>query len=171
MVAAVKTLTRSSPMPKFAPEYLEAIRRILQEQDLEIRAQRESRRLSDLDKPTRCPTCRDSGWVCGLPHLESVHGVEWLEPRYTQAVLCVCGLGHHLSTRWASAEPPRHVMGLREYETRNPYWRAQQEARRLERAAESAAHSHQHGDPAFLQAAKAVLARLQEKQPAGAVDL
>lgn len=167
LLAVVHSIAKRRIIPKFAPDFLQAIREELRLQDESMRANQETRRLEDLHKPTKCLLCKDSGWVCGLPHIATVFGFEWKKPRAEMAVTCKCGLGRHINGKWASAQPnPKTVMGFDEYAEKNPHWRGQLELRQKERAAEMAANNHQNGNPAWKAVTDRILATLQARQQA-----
>lgn len=165
LAAAVVAISKRSPIPRFAPEFLEALRQEFRTQDQSIREQQEAARVAAVSRPVLCRTCGDSGWVVDLPHLETVNGLEWIKPYRTQACTCHCGLGHHLGQKWASAQPnPKPVMGFSEYQQRNPYWREMWQLRAKERAADFAAHKQAHGKQPWEETVKRILARYQGGQ-------
>lgn len=148
MTAAVYAITKKSKIPQYPTEFLAALRAELRQNDESLRQHQETARAADYAKPVRCRTCKDTGWVVGIPHLDTVFGPEWRTPRYTMAVTCHCGLGHHINQKWANAQPdPKQVLGLMDYETKNPHWRAQLQLQQKERDAERAAWVLENGDP------------------------
>jgi len=157
LVAVCHGIAKRQVIPKFAPEFLQAIREELAKQDASFARQREDARLADLTQPTRCRRCRDVGMITGLPHVDFVDGVNWPRPRYTQSETCDCPLGQQSRQRWLSMEKP--VMSFAEYERRNPHWRSQVQMRRLEVEAELTAHRQQHGDPAWVAIVERIKAR------------
>lgn len=160
--AAVVAISKRSPMPRFAPEFLEALRQEFRAQDQSIREQQEAARVRAVSKPVLCRTCGDSGWVVDLPHLETINGLEWCKPYRTMAATCHCGLGHHIHGKWSQAHPtPKPVMTFSEYQQRNPYWSEMWQLRAKERQAEVAAYKQQHGAQAWEQTVKRILARYQ----------
>lgn len=160
MLAAVQAISRHSPVPQFPTQFLDAIRLELRRQDSSVREATESRRIEESAKVTRCRRCGDCGWVVGVPHVDFVDGPVWLKPRRTMAVTCDCGLGRHIHGRWSNAQPePKAVMPWSEYEARNPHWDAQMEHRRVEVAAEMAAHEQENGAPGWKQTVEAILRR------------
>ena len=160
LLAAIQSISRHSPVPQFSTQFLDAIRLELRRQDSSVREAVESKRLAEIAKPIRCHRCGDSGWVVGVPHVDFVHGPVWLKPRRTMAVTCDCGLGRHIHGRWSNAQPePKAVLGWSEYEQRNPHWNAQAELRRVEVAAEMAAHEQQHGAPGWRKTVEAIVRR------------
>lgn len=168
LVEAVYAVTRRNPVPRFAPEMLSAIREELRGQDEAVRLAHESQRISDLAKPIRCWTCRDTGWVTDLPHPEFVSGPQWLKPYRTVAVTCGCGLGKHIGGKWASAQPEaKPVLGWDEYQQRNPHWEVQVGVRQAERDAERAAWEQQHGNP-FKEVVERIVARYRAQAEAEA---
>lgn len=158
LVAVCHGIAKRTTIPKFAPEFLQAIREELAKQDASFARQREDARLADLTQPTRCRKCRDVGMITGLPHVDFVDGVNWNRPRYTQSATCDCAQGQQSRQKWLSMEKP--VMTFGEYERRNPHWRSQVQMRRLEVEAELTAHRQQHGDPAWAAVVERLKARM-----------
>src|SRR5574341_500040 len=82
-----------------------------------------------------CSLCNSSGFVA-VPHIRSVVGSEWLPMKvargmatyYEQVVLCSCALGRWKGGRYTADEPK--PMTMEYYESKNPYWREQMNARR-----------------------------------------
>lgn len=162
LVSAVHALTRRSPVPQFPTQFLEALRDELRQQDSSMRRNQEARRVEESVRPARCGICGDSGWVCGLPHLSSVHGLEWTKPRWTCAVTCACDTGQVVASKWAQRQPePKPVLGLLEYTRKNPGWEAQVETRRLEAAAEWTTTVQENGPPEWMATVQAILSRYQ----------
>ena len=160
LVKAVEAVTRHNPIPNYAPEILNAIRSELFLRDQSFREATEAKRLAEVTKPIRCRRCGDCGWVVGVPHVEFVAGPEWLKPRRSMAVTCDCGLGRHIHGRWENAQPEaKKVLSFSEYEGRNPHWQTQMELRRVEVAAEMAAHEQQHGAPSWRRTVEAIVRR------------
>ena len=158
MVSACHSIAKRQVIPRFAPEFLQAIREELSRQDASFARQREDDRLSQLDQPVRCRRCRDVGMITGLPHVDHVDGANWSRPRYTQSAICDCPLGQQSRQKWLSLNKPLMTFG--EYERRNPHWRSQVQMRRLEVEAELTAHRQQHGDPAWVAIVERLKARM-----------
>lgn len=160
MLAAVQAISRHAPVPQFPTQFLDALRSELRRQDSSVREASEAKRLAEIAKPIRCRRCGDCGWVVGVPHVEFVAGPEWLKPRRSMAVTCDCGLGRHIHGRWENAQPEaKKVLSFSEYEGRNPHWQTQMELRRVEVAAEMAAHEQQHGAPSWRRTVEAIVRR------------
>ena len=157
MVHAVQAVTRRSPVPRFAPEILDALRSELRTIDRQMRESAESRRLNEIDRPIRCRKCRDVGMITGLPHCQHVDGVNWPAPRVTQATTCDCEMGKHCSQKWMTANKP--LMSWLEYIQTNPHWKVQMEMRKLEVDAEVKAHRQQHGAPDWEKIVQRIIQR------------
>lgn len=123
-------------LPRFPNEHLAAIQTRIRE------SRAVDRRCEDADRPT-CVRCGGTGML-SVPHLAGVVGDEWRPLRvvaatyYTRAVRCSCERG-----RFGRFTSPRQgdLMGLDEYEQRNPHWRVQLARRTAELLAEPC-----HGD-------------------------
>ena len=161
MVHAVQAVTRRSPVPRFAPEILDALRSELRIIDRQMRENAESKRLSEIDKPIRCRKCRDVGMITGLPHCHHVDGMNWPTPRMTQAATCDCEMGRQSSQKWSTANKP--VMAWSEYTQLNPHWKVQMEMRRLEVDAEVKAHRQQHGAPDWERIVQSINSRISKQ--------
>lgn len=131
---AVLAVSRRPKIPRFAGEHLEAIRE-------EIRALRliEERKnyANALPGPGvgECALCGDAGLICGMPHLDDIRHGHWFSG-YTVGIVCRCLKGKWFGEKCRPNDQP--LMGIAEYETRNPYWREQIQARKEKQDLESA---------------------------------
>lgn len=100
------------------------------------------RRESTEARMGECSTCGGSGRVV-VPLLRSVQGGEWrplkiseargISSYYTEAVTCNCALGKWMGERFKAKDPigeyTIRMMGLNEYQARNPRWKIQMSKR------------------------------------------
>lgn len=132
--SAVLAVSRRASIPRFAAEHLQAIRE-------EIKAVRlvEERKKYNNSLPGpghgECASCGDAGLICGLPHLSDIdsHG-HWVSG-YTVGIVCRCIRGKWFGEKCRPNDQP--LMGIGEYETKNPYWREQIQARKEKQDLES----------------------------------
>ena len=68
-----------------------------------------------------CSYCANSGLVT-VPHLKSVDGLHWVDKK-TCAVWCTCSDGRKYAT--VQTSDGRKLMGITEYNVRNPRWQDQ----------------------------------------------
>ena len=160
LVHAVHAISRRSPVPQFPTQFLDALRSELRAQDESIRQATESRRLAEITQPIRCTTCGDSGWICGLPHLDTVRGPEWLEPRWTCAVTCHCETGSRVFAAWGQRQPePKPVMSWHTYGGKNPHYQAQMDLRELEAKARVQTYEQENGAAEWRAVVEGILTR------------
>jgi hypothetical protein len=160
LVSAVQAISRHSPIPQWPTQFLDALRSELRQQDLSMRQATEARRLEDSERPPRCQTCSDFGWICGLPHLETVRGPEWLEPRWTCAVTCQCEAGCRVFAAWGQRQPePKPVMSIYTYTQKNPHYQVQMELRALEVTAKVQTYEQEKGPAEWRATVEGILKR------------
>ena len=141
---AVRRVALRESRPKFPSDLTAALHSELRAIDQIAKVAREAQRL-EYRAPV-CEHCQDSGWVSGLPHLECVQGPVWSSPRWTMACTCLCDKGRRFNDFYSMREQePKKILTFLEYTKRNPHFHVQMEQRRLEKAAELAAHEQQHG--------------------------
>lgn len=131
---AVLAVSRRPKIPKFAGEHLEAIR----EEIKGLRLIEERKNYANaLPGPGvgECALCGDAGLICGMPHLDDIRLGHWFSG-YTVGIVCRCLKGKWFGEKCRPNDQP--LMGIAEYETRNPYWREQIQARKEKQDLESA---------------------------------
>ena len=143
---AVYRVARRNVLPQFAPQHLQAIREELLSAAREIRDLR--RRHFDAES---CSTCKSTGWVVELPHLDHVRDGRWhtdMGVYYTQSVCCSCGKGQSIKTaiaaHWSKelVREGQFPMDWTEYMRKNPGYREQLDIRAQVRATQRELDGH-----------------------------
>lgn len=144
--------------PKWRTEHLNAL--LTHIASARMRHMQARRAIEEQQVSSTCKLCRHTG-IVSVPHLRRVEDNEWVWPFYLCGVACRCHIGVQVATdhaskcaRWHSLpeakrgkNPPPRMMGLDEYEMRNPDWERQVMARAEQRETEQVARSAaEHGD-------------------------
>lgn len=171
LIHAVLAISRrTSEMPQFPTQFLQALREELRKIDASM-AGAESAARAASTKPTRCMDCRDSGLYAAVPtpNLSCVFGMEWRYPYYTVAVCCHCGLGRWKFDNWKGRQDKARPYSFDEYVQANPDWKAQVELRAKAKAAEAAAAKLDASRGAWSAALRETLANGGVGKPRGGV--
>lgn len=138
--AAVQRVALREKLPEFATQHLQALREELTSMRRADRMARQTAaaQLPAPDAKNICTHCKDSGWACGLPHIQSIDSEgNWTGQRYTMACPCTCWKGRKVHESFRVNQQP--VLSLGEYMQRNPSWRHQLQREELRKRAEAAA--------------------------------